>query len=93
MEKAKCKILFTCQPLLSTCLEVDQAITLEIFLFDLPNEIPGSSEIKDRLADLVEEGSNLGDLEDLKWNPGQGQEQVAYLCPTSGTSGKQVCHW
>ena len=61
-----------------------------IYLFDLPNESPDPDETQQRLAHLVEEGSKLDDLEDLKWSTGQGREQVAYLCPTSGTSGKQV---
>ena len=91
LKKAKCNIIFTSQPLLPTCLEVDQAISIEIYLFDLPNEILDPSETRTRLAHLVEEGSVLGDLEDVKWSPAQGREQVAYLCPTSGTSGKQVC--
>ena len=91
LEKAKCNIIFTSQPLLPTCLEVDKAISIEVFLFDLPNEIPDPSKTNQRLANLVEEGSILGDLEDVKWSAAQGREQVAYLCPTSGTSGKQVC--
>lgn len=89
LEKAKCNIIFTVQPLLPTCLEVDQAISLQVFLFDLPKEIPDPSKTNQRLTQLVEEGSILGDLEDVKWSPAQGREQVAYLCPTSGTSGKQ----
>lgn len=91
LQKAKCNIIFTCQPLLPTCLEVDQAIPIEIYLFNMPNEVPDPNGTKTRLAHLVEEGSIQGDLEDVKWSPGQGREQVAYLCPTSGTSGKQVC--
>ena len=93
MDKAKCNVIFTCRSLLPTCLEVSKARSIEICLFDLPNDPRqslGLIETPKVLAQLVEEGSQLDALENVKWEAGQGREQVAYLCPTSGTSGKQV---
>ena len=83
--------MFTSHSLLPTCLEVDRAMPIETYLFDMPNEIPDPSDSKQRLAQIMKEGSVLDDLEDVELGPAQGREQVAYLCPTSGTSGKQVC--
>jgi hypothetical protein len=42
------------------------------------------------LEELVIQGSQLAPLPPLQWNREQGRSQVAYFCPTSGTSGKQV---
>lgn len=66
---------------------------MTIYLFDLPNEPRQPSEQHEteiRLSQLVAEGSQLDPVEKTEWHAGQGREQVAYLCPTSGTSGKQV---
>ena len=66
---------------------------MEIYQFDVPNEPRQpleQHETENRLSQLVAEGSQLGPVENAEWHAGQGREQVAYLCPTSGTSGKQV---
>lgn len=91
VEKTNCNIIFTSRSLLPTFREVGQSRSIEYYLFDVPSEVPGPSNDIPRLANLVEEDSGmLGDLEEVKWSLAQGREQVAYLCPTSGTSGKQV---
>ncbi|KAL6712841.1 hypothetical protein ACLMJK_009553 [Lecanora helva] len=89
LEKANCNIIFTCQPLMQTCEEVNKTRSIQLFLFDLPNESPDPVRNNQRLAHLVEEGSDLSDLPDPAWGANQGADKVAYLCPTSGTSGKQ----
>ena len=93
LSKANCNVMFTCQPLLSTCNKISETRSIATYLFDLPNEDSKSldpSSSSKKLAELAIEGSSLQDLEGVSWSAGQGREQVAFLCPTSGTSGKQV---
>lgn len=95
MVNAKCKAIVACQSLIPTCLEAarDMSIPLsKIYELELPkgyvrtsDQGPGVRTIKS----LISQGSSLPPLEPLKWDTGQGTSQVAYLCPTSGTSGKQ----
>ena len=39
---------------------------------------------------LIEEGSNAGSVEAVKWAKDQATRQCAYLCFSSGTSGLPV---
>ena len=39
---------------------------------------------------LIQEGNNLPQLEELRWEKGQGAKQTAFLCYSSGTSGLPV---
>ncbi|KAF5009746.1 hypothetical protein FDECE_4092 [Fusarium decemcellulare] len=82
------KALFTCAPLLDAALKAAQAVGIpEKYIFLLP--IPGSppnSRFKN-IEDLILEGQSLPAVSTLKWTPGQGKRQVAYLCYSSGTSG------
>jgi hypothetical protein len=96
MTKARCQTIFTCHTLVSSCLEAvtELSIPLErIYILDLPE---GHTHTLDpvshfeSLEQLVNKGSQLEPLEPLRWKKGQGKTQVAYLCATSGTSGKQV---
>jgi acyl-CoA synthetase (AMP-forming)/AMP-acid ligase II len=41
--------------------------------------------------DLIAEGKSLPPVAPLNWIKGQGKRQVAYLCYSSGTSGRPVC--
>lgn len=79
-----------------TCLEAmnELSIPLEnVYSLDSADKSTSGSEhvnSSKSLEQLVREGSQLEPLEPLQWAEGQGKKQVAYLCPTSGTSGKQV---
>ncbi|BCS23694.1 putative NRPS-like protein biosynthetic cluster [Aspergillus puulaauensis] len=92
----KCRVLFTCRSLLSTANDAlaDSAVQdPKVYLLDLPEELAKTSSLPDQgqktVELLVQEGASLPQIEPLQWTPGQGKEQVAYLCPTSGTSGLQ----
>lgn len=93
----KCRVLFTCRSLLSTANDAlaDSAVQdPKVYLLDLPEELAKTPSLPDQgqktVEQLVQEGASLPQIESLQWTPGQGKEQVAYLCPTSGTSGLQV---
>jgi hypothetical protein len=96
MATARCRTIFSCQGLISTCIDAinELSIPLErVYTLALPENYMHESESIDKfksLDQLVSEGSLLEPLEPLQWAEGQGKQQVAYLCPTSGTSGKQV---
>lgn len=96
MQSAKCETMFTCQTLVSTTVEVAGQLSIptsRIFTLPLPLGYLKNPEAIDNftgLEGLVSSGSQAEPLEPLKWEEGQGKEQIAYLCATSGTSGKQV---
>ena len=90
------KALFTCLPLLVTALEAAKKAGIpkeRVYLFDLPEEVlegkTAPAEFK-TLNQLVQLGESLPALEALRWAPGQGAKQCAYLCYSSGTSGLPV---
>lgn len=93
----KCRVLLTCRSLLATAndaLAESAAHDPKVYLLDLPEELAKTSSLPDQgqktVEQLVQEGASLPQIEPLQWTSGQGKEQVAYLCPTSGTSGLQV---
>lgn len=100
MTKARCQTIFTCQALAVTCLEAANKLSIplgRVYTLALPENY-GEEDVAsfDRfktLEQLVVEGSQLEPLEHPSWAKGQGKSQVAYLCATSGTSGKQVSKW
>ncbi|KAK3984773.1 hypothetical protein QBC44DRAFT_353478 [Cladorrhinum sp. PSN332] len=96
METAKCKALFTCQPLLPTAANAASQLSTpleETYILPVsvhPND--HSSREPCHLRDiekLILEGSRLDSLPPLSWVEGQAKDQIAFLCSTSGTSGKQ----
>ncbi|KAF2468738.1 acetyl-CoA synthetase-like protein [Lindgomyces ingoldianus] len=95
MKLARCSTIFTCWPLLSTCLQAADQLALDrhkIYLIDLPHPFLPDDNISSNyrfLNQLVEAGRFLDPVESLSWEPGQGTKQIAYLCSTSGTAGKQ----
>ena len=98
MLSAKCSTIFTCQPLLPIAVEATTQLSIpqnRMFILNLPEEFfktrdaGGSGPFIDTET-LITEGSELEPLDPLIWKDGQAKEQVAYLCATSGTSGKQV---
>jgi long-subunit acyl-CoA synthetase (AMP-forming) len=99
MQSARCSTIFTCEPLLPVAMDAATQLAIprtRMFTLRLPDEFfknsrdaGGSGPFIDTEA-LITEGSQLEPLEPLLWKDGQAKEQVAYLCATSGTSGKQV---
>lgn len=96
MKAAKCDTIFTCQTLISTAIGAATQLSLpksRIFTLPLPEDFlknPGPIDTFTGLEELVARGSYLAPPEPLAWDKGQAKEQIAYLCATSGTSGKQV---
>ena len=96
MKLANCKVLFACWPLLETCVKAADELELDhknIFLVDLPEPLTpdGDSSKYKFINQLVQGARFLPPLEPLVWEKGQSRNQIAYLCSTSGTAGKQVC--
>ncbi|KAL4995967.1 hypothetical protein BDV10DRAFT_122716 [Aspergillus recurvatus] len=96
IELTKCRVLFTCRSLLPTTNEVLLESEVEdprVYLLDLPEELGKAPSLPDQgqktVELLIKEGGSLPAIDALEWVEGQGKEQVAYLCPTSGTSGLQ----
>ncbi|KAH7312116.1 hypothetical protein BKA65DRAFT_610189 [Rhexocercosporidium sp. MPI-PUGE-AT-0058] len=83
--------LFTCIPLLETSLQAAKAVGIpkeRVYILELPKELSGDKPVSFKTASqLIEAGSKLPVLEELKWEKGQGAKQTAYLCYSSGTSG------
>ncbi|KAM3065448.1 hypothetical protein ACMFMF_011170 [Clarireedia jacksonii] len=89
---ANCKVIFTCKPLLSTCEEVSKNRFLRIFLLDFPKQAQEEVHVQKykTVSQMISESPRSSELPPVVLQPGQGGKLVAYLCPTSGTSGKQV---
>ncbi|KAL8676653.1 MAG: hypothetical protein Q9186_006852 [Xanthomendoza sp. 1 TL-2023] len=87
------KALFTCLPLLPIALRAASKCNIprnKIFLLQVPKEITGGQDPPRNIKtvnQLIQEGSSLPELEDLRWEKGQGARQTAFLCYSSGTSG------
>ncbi|RDL32344.1 Acetyl-CoA synthetase-like protein [Venustampulla echinocandica] len=89
MRKANCKAMFTCKPLLGPCQTAFTAINgnlSNLFLLELPEEppVPVSNRT---ISQLIADGEQLPDLQPLNLEGFKSKECLAYLCPTSGTSG------
>ncbi|KAJ3543629.1 hypothetical protein NM208_g3472 [Fusarium decemcellulare] len=80
--------MFTCLPLLQVALKAAKAVEIpsdRIFILPMHSDSP---EIPfTTIDDLVKEGSDLPEINPIKWSTGQGARQTAYLCYSSGTSG------
>lgn len=62
-----------------------------IYVLDMSEEFGGNKSVPFKtISQLIEAGEELGELEPLKWEKGQGARQTAYLCYSSGTSGLPV---
>ena len=90
------KALFTCLPQLPVALDAASKSGIpknRIYLFSVPKELTGGKDNPPEyktLDQLIEDGKNLPELEDLRWTEGQGARQTAFLCYSSGTSGLPV---
>nr|QIW91880.1 Ligase [Phialomyces arenicola] len=100
MRKANCKVLFTCEELLAVCQDVLTTMKIDLsnlFLLEVPGDAQPSSngtetngtEWKQTVSQLITDGEDLPPLEKVKLQDGESRHRVAYLCPTSGTSGYQ----
>lgn len=93
LDTSQSKAIFTCLPLLPVALEAAKKVGISkenVFLLPLPKQFAQGAEMpKDFLTveDLVQEGQKLPSLPVLKWEKGQGAQQIAFLCYSSGTSG------
>ena len=97
VKKAKCGTIFTGHPLVSSCIQAAAQLSIpldRIYTLTMPEAFVGVPEPTDHefksVDEMITEGSQLQPLEPSIWKSGQGREQIAYLCATSGTSGKQV---
>lgn len=99
LHDSRAKAIFTCKPLLSIALQAAVAVgipTCCVYLIDRTAEdsnlIGAASGLKS-VQDLVAQGSMESCLDEIMWQPGQGARQVAFLCYSSGTTGrpKGVC--
>ncbi|KAL3470128.1 putative AMP dependent ligase/synthetase [Aspergillus californicus] len=90
MRQANCKALFTCTELLATCEAVMSAMQLDpslLFLLDMPGDQAQTQTVS--VSQLVADGENLPSILQVALQDGESRHRVAYLCPTSGTSGFQ----
>ncbi|KAL4941950.1 hypothetical protein BDV06DRAFT_212245 [Aspergillus oleicola] len=96
LTKARCRTLFTSPTLASTAWDVVRKLSIpseSVFMISLAGArgMQAESPVHEprSLAQLALEGSQLPPIPYHRWAPGQGKQQVAFLCATSGTSGKQ----
>ncbi|PKS06118.1 hypothetical protein jhhlp_007434 [Lomentospora prolificans] len=85
--------LFTCPTHLDTALEAAKQAGIpesKVFLIPIPGDATSAQPDLQRFLDvddLISAGRQLPPLPRRKWSKGQGRQQVAYLCYSSGTSG------
>ncbi|RDW83777.1 AMP-dependent CoA ligase [Aspergillus mulundensis] len=93
MRQANCKALFTCNDLLPTCQAALEALHLDpshLFLLELPGDDQTQTQPAcTTVSQLLAAGSTLPPVETVTLAAGESKHRVAYLCPTSGTSGFQ----
>ncbi|KAL3426495.1 hypothetical protein PVAG01_00004 [Phlyctema vagabunda] len=93
LEKANCKALFVCEELQDVCRKIFQQLpTLPERTYSLTESTPLREALKvdiKSLAQLLTEGQGLKKLDHQWMYKGETSNTVAYLCSTSGTSGRQ----
>ena len=94
MKHSGCKAIFTCLPLLKTCikgLESSKIPKEKVYILPLAEQAtPGMSNSGHKTVDdLIDAGSHLPHqgADDEKWSEGEGARRTAFLCYSSGTSG------
>lgn len=94
MEKANVKALFVCEELLPVCKQIfDRLPTLPQRTYSLTDSCSLREALKvdiKSLAELLREGQGLPKLDHRWMYKGETFNETAYLCATSGTSGRQV---
>lgn len=95
VEKANCKALFICEELLPVCKQVfDRLPALPERTYSLTDSCSLRETLKvdvKSLEQLLTEGQRLPKLDHRWMYKGETFNEIAYLCATSGTSGRQVC--
>ena len=85
--------LFTVPPLYPVAIEAASKSGIpkeKVYILEMPKEASAGATMPSghkSVETLIKEGASLPELEPLKWSPGQGQRQTAFLCYSSGTSG------
>ncbi|RSL82691.1 hypothetical protein CEP51_005000 [Fusarium floridanum] len=90
LKSSGARALVTCAALAETALKAAQSACIpeeNIFFFDIPGMEISSQLTQRTIESLIKQGSNLPELDPLRWVPGQGARQPAFLCYSSGTSG------
>lgn len=81
-------------PLLQTSLEAAKAAGIpnsRVYILEMPKAFSGDKRLPFKtVSQFIEEGAKLPRIEALNWKKGQGANQTAYLCYSSGTSGLPV---
>ena len=97
LDNSRCQAIFACRGLVSTSVETAEKLSIplgRIFMLPVADDSDRDNgqplQRFTSLDQLIDEGAQLPDLEPLRWEAGQAKTQVAFLCPTSGTSGPQV---
>ncbi|KAJ5374362.1 AMP dependent ligase/synthetase [Penicillium concentricum] len=91
MRKANCHALFTCRKLQPVCEAVFTALNQDLarlFLLELAGDDATPAALK-TVSQLIADGEHLPALEPVALQAEGTQDRLAYLCPTSGTSGYQ----
>jgi len=83
-----------CMPLLETSLQAAKGAGIpnnRVYILEMPKEFSGDETVPFKtVGQLIADGAKLPNLENQKWEKGQGARQTAYLCYSSGTSGLPV---
>lgn len=85
--------MLTCPSRLDTALEAAKQAGIpesKVFLIRVPGDAAAGGTHPERILDmedLIAAGQRLPPLPRHKWSKGQGRQQAAYLCYSSGTSG------
>lgn len=93
MKGSKCTAVFTNHALLKTCLQATSALGVpeeKVYILGIPNDAK-VDEGPRSVESLISEGASMSPISSLAWdNDEPGNDRIAFLCPTSGTSGMQV---
>ncbi|KFY06560.1 hypothetical protein V492_07953 [Pseudogymnoascus sp. VKM F-4246] len=91
LKAAGAKAIFTCIPLLENALQAAKTVGIpekNVYILEMPDTFTGGKKVPFKtVGELIEQGKRLPAIELLKWSPGQGERQTAFLCFSSGTSG------
>lgn len=91
LKSSEAQALFTVFPLLDVAVTAARQAGLpptRVFICEMPHDNASKypRNLK-TLSWLIERGRDLDGLEPIRWTPGQGARQTAFLCYSSGTSG------
>lgn len=91
LKSAGARAVFTCIPLLETALKAAKNLGIpekHVYILELPDSFAGGKKSSHKtVSQLIEEGSKLPQLPEIRFATGQGAKQTAFLCYSSGTSG------